>query len=447
MIVKKFQAPTEKEAILKAKDELGSNAVVLNVKTLKQRGVFRLFKKDVVEITAALEENDFIDGINKKKPTFNKNTSNVINSRMVSDSSIMPQLDENKAFGQMMHGSTVRGGIDLVADDTIKTGSDTSAIEQKLDSLQQMLKQQMDNNNIYKPQTPQRQNYTSAKNNSVSGQMHQDNNEEYGRNVIKERESANYKYLQLIYNKMIDSDVAPEYADEIIGDIESSLKKESNIDSILAAVYQKIILKLGQTKSIQLGNKPQIVMFIGPTGVGKTTTIAKIASTFKLEKQAKVAFITSDTYRIAAVEQLNTYASIIDCPVSVVYTNDELVECVDKYKNYDLIMIDTAGRSHKAEGQMEELEDLVGVLKQKKDEFDLDIYLTLSITTKYKDLMSICDRYKNISDETCVMGNMLNIELYTGAPLSYTTSGQNVPNDIEIIDKQALAKHLLGGSI
>ena len=119
-------------------------------------------------------------------------------------------------------------------------------------------------------------------------------------------------------------------------------------------------------------------------------------------------------------------------------------------------MIDTAGRSHKAEGQMEELEDLVGVLKQKKDEFDLDIYLTLSITTKYKDLMSICDRYKNISDwgliftkldETCVMGNMLNIELYTGAPLSYTTSGQNVPNDIEIIDKQALAKHLLGGSI
>lgn len=456
MIVKKFQAPTEKEAILKAKDELGSNAVVLNVKTLKQRGVFRLFKKDVVEITAALEENDFIDGINKKKPTFNKNTSNVINSRMVSDSSIMPQLDENKAFGQMMHGSTVRGGIDLVADDTIKTRSDTSAIEQKLDSLQQMLKQQMDNNNIYKPQTSQRQNYTSAKNNSVSGQMHQDNNEEYGRNVIKERESANYKYLQLIYNKMIDSDVAPEYADEIIGDIESSLKKESNIDSILAAVYQKIILKLGQTKSIQLGNKPQIVMFIGPTGVGKTTTIAKIASAFKLEKQAKVAFITSDTYRIAAVEQLNTYASIIDCPVSVVYTNDELVECVDKYKNYDLIMIDTAGRSHKAEGQMEELEDLVGVLKQKKDEFDLDIYLTLSITTKYKDLMSICDRYKNISDwgliftkldETCVMGNMLNIKLYTGAPLSYTTSGQNVPNDIEIIDKQALAKHLLGGSI
>ena len=255
---------------------------------------------------------------------------------------------------------------------------------------------------------------------------------------------------------MIDSDVAPEYADEIIGDIESSLKKESNIDSILAAVYQKIILKLGQTKSIQLGNKPQIVMFIGPTGDRKTTTIAKIASAFKIEKQAKVAFITSDTYRIAAVEQLNTYASIIDCPVSVVYTNDELVECVDKYKNYDLIMIDTAGRSHKAEGQMEELEDLVGVLKQKKDEFDLDIYLTLSITTKYKDLMSICDRYKNISDwgliftkldETCVMGNMLNIELYTGAPLSYTTSGQNVPNDIEIIDKQALAKHLLGGSI
>lgn len=452
MIVKRFQAPTETEAILKAKDELGSNAVVLNVKTLKQRGVFRLFKKDVVEVTAALEENEFVDGINSKKPVAHKGNVQTINRNMVSSSTAMPRLEEENSFNNSFSRSG--GGINLVADDNIRSSSDTSAIEQKLDSLQSMLKQQMDKTPY--PTQQQRQNgYAQGASNDIA-HSRIDNRQDISQSVVKERESANYKYLQLIYKKMIDSDVAPEYADEIIGDIESSMKKESNIDSILSAVYQKIVLKLGQTKAIQLSNKPTIAMFIGPTGVGKTTTIAKIASAFKLEKNIKVAFITSDTYRIAAVEQLNTYASIIDCPVSVVYTNDEMLECIERYRNYDLIMIDTAGRSHKADAQMEELEDLIGILNQKKDEFNLDLYLTLSVTTKYQDLKSICDRYRHISnwglvftklDETCVLGNMFNIKLYTGAPLSYTTSGQNVPNDIELIDKQALAKHLLGGSI
>ena len=128
----------------------------------------------------------------------------------------------------------------------------------------------------------------------------------------------------LIYNKLIDNEVDSRYADEIIGEIENSLKKESNLDSILSAVYQKIILKLGKPKTITLGDKAKVIFFIGPTGVGKTTTIAKIASSFKIEKEAKVAFITADTYRIAAVEQLNTYASIIDCPVSVVYSVEDM---------------------------------------------------------------------------------------------------------------------------
>ncbi len=421
MIVKRFQAPTETEAILKAKEDLGSSAVVLSVKTLKQRGIFKLLKKDMVEITAALEENDFVDGINANKPSFQNTEKQTINHSMVQKSS-----------------------INLVADDQTRTSVDTSSIEQKLDSLQSLLKQQIE------------KEYTSEdKQISTPNQPFSDEITEQDK-IVKDRENTNYKYLQLIYKKMIDCDVDSEYADEIISDIENSMKKESNIDSILAAVYQKIILKLGETREISLTDKAKVVLFIGPTGVGKTTTIAKIASKFKLEKQAKVAFITSDTYRIAAVEQLNTYASIIDCPVSVVYTSEELLDCVDQYKDYDLIMVDTAGRSHKAEEQMEELEDLIGALNAKKDQFDVELYLTLSVTTKNKDLKSICDRYNNIDnwaliftklDETCVLGNILNMKLYTGAPLSYTTSGQNVPNDIEVVDKQALAKHLLGGNV
>ena len=130
-------------------------------------------------------------------------------------------------------------------------------------------------------------------------------------------------------------------------------------------------------------------------------------------------------------------------------------ECLNEFKNYELILVDTAGRSHKSEEQMEELEELIAKVGSRKDEFDYEIYLTLSVTTKYKDLINIAEKYEHIKDwaiiftkldETCCLGNMLNMKLFTGAPLSYTTSGQNVPNDIEVINEQGLAKLLLGGN-
>ena len=431
MIVKKFQADTETEAILKAKEELGNGAVVLNVKTLKQRGIFRLFKKDVVEVTAALEEKDFINGINNKKPTFDNKKA--ANSGFNTEIGNMKSITESKPV------------INLVADEKIDVNGNAANIEKKLDSLHSLLENQITSSSaVHKKQDTYVQN-TNLNDKDVT----------LGKQIVKERENANYKFLQLIYKKMIGNEVDTKYADEIISDIEASLKKESNIDSILAAVYQKIILKLGTPKTISLGDKPKVILFIGPTGVGKTTTIAKIASHFKLEKETKVAFITSDTYRIAAVDQLNTYASIIDCPVNVAYSADEIGECLDEFKDYELILVDTAGRSHKSEEQMEELDNLIEMIASRADEFDLEIYLTLSVTTKYKDLVNIADKYRHIEnwaliftklDETCYLGNMLNMKLYTGAPLSYTTSGQNVPNDIEVINEQRLAKLLLGGN-
>ena len=181
--------------------------------------------------------------------------------------------------------------------------------------------------------------------------------------------------------------------------------------------------------------------------------IIKIASSFKIEKEAKVAFITADTYRIAAVEQLNTYASIIDCPVSVVYSVEDMNRSLSEYKDYDLILVDTAGRSHKAEAQMDELKAFIAEVAQREDEFDFECYLTLSMTTKYKDLRNIADKYDDVDwaviftklDETCSLGNILNVRMLTDRQLSYTTSGQNVPDDIEVINEQGVAKQLLGG--
>ena len=428
MIVKKYQGATEEEAIKKAQEDLGNKAVVLNVKTLQQRGVFRLFKKDIVEITAAVEEEDFKSSINQRKPVMSDESSKVVVGTQVTPSRPLNSRNDSK--------------VNLVADENISIPSESNAavLEQKLDSLHNLLQSQMAKE--------------AAKDSAIPADIKSEG-EAAGKKVISERENSNMKFIKLIYKKLVDNEVDEKYADQIMSDIEGSLKKESNIDSILAAAYQKIILKLGEADDIEIGYKPKVIFFVGPTGVGKTTTIAKVASRFKLEQQAKVAFITSDTYRIAAVEQLNTYASIIDSPVSVIYSADELEEAVNAYKDYDLIMVDTAGRSHKSEDQMDELGDMLAKTKALKDSFDVKVYLVLSITTKYKDLVNITERYKDIDDwsiiftkldETCALGNILNIRMLTGAALSYTTSGQNVPNDIELINEQSLAKQLLGGN-
>ncbi len=209
-------------------------------------------------------------------------------------------------------------------------------------------------------------------------------------------------------------------------------------------VYQKIILKLGQPEGIEVsGNTTKFVVFIGPTGVGKTTTIAKIASCFQLEKKAKVALVTADTYRIAAVEQLRTYANILGIPLRVVYSAEEMEGIVEELKEFDLVFVDTAGRSHKNQEQKEDLKDLLQAIPEDGKE----IYLVLSAATKYRDLEKITEIYKEIAkfDETSGIGNIYNIRMLTQAPLSYATWGQNVPDDIGRIDVQDIAKQLLGG--
>ena len=388
MIIKKFQAETETEAIMMAKEEMGKDAVVLNIKTTKQKGFKRLFKKDIVEVTAALEEK--------------RTTANIPIAEIKKEQEVASVKEESKK---------------------------SSAIEEKLNNLQSMIETKLN---------------TQAEDNNIP-----ETSEPAEKNV-------NFAFLRLVYSQLLDNEVDEKYANMIIGEIESALKKESNIDSILSGIYQKIILKLGQPEPIELvDNKTKLVFLVGPTGVGKTTTIAKLASEFKLNKKAKVGMITSDTYRIAAVEQLRTYASILDIPLQVVFTLEEMNSAVKQFAGYDIVFVDTAGRSHKNAEQCDELFHLIKDMDIDSDEIEKEIYLVLSTATKYKDLLKITDTYDNLSgykliftkvDETSAIGNILNIKLKTKAPLSYITGGQAVPDDISVVDMQKIAKQLLGGS-
>ena len=230
--------------------------------------------------------------------------------------------------------------------------------------------------------------------------------------------------------------------------------KNPELEQVLSTVYQKMILKFGPTRVIELEDhprKPKVVFFFGPTGVGKTTTIAKIASKFKVEQGRKVALLTSDTYRIAAVEQLRTYANILEAPLTIIYSAEDLNKAFERFSDADVILIDTAGHSHKNEQQKQELIEL---LKCANDYGDVENYLVLSATTKFKDLKSIVDAYRELSgfkviftklDETSAYGNLLNIKLYAGVDIAYTTNGQNVPDDMQMFDTQQVVKQLLGG--
>ena len=184
---------------------------------------------------------------------------------------------------------------------------------------------------------------------------------------------------------------------------------------------------------------------MGPTGVGKTTTLAKLAAHFSLIERKPIALITIDTYRIAAIEQLKTYGKIMGLPVEVVFTPEALQKTIKRHADKALIMIDTAGRSHRNQTQMQELKRFIS------PDHSFENYLVLSACTRYQDMLKIYQSFNPISvhkliftklDEAEVIGGLLNMLYHTHKPLSYITFGQNVPEDIKIPGPENLA-HLI----
>ena len=429
MTINKFQGKTKEEAIEKAKAEFGENAVIMNVKEVKPKGLFGIFASSTYEVTAAIEEKENFSTNMSALASHTKSRENI--SLAADEEIAIPQPMRTPAREELVKMEPVKPRSFPVISETSITDDEVDEKErayasekqfkERLDNLSELLEQKL------------------AKNPSDDGFKSSSNSEEM--NIVR-----------MIYTTLLRNDVHEKYANQILDEVEKFIRPGNNVDMILPNIYQKLVLKFGQPKTIELsGKKPNVVFFIGPTGVGKTTTIAKIASKYKVEYNRKVAFITADTYRIAATEQLRVYADILDAPMSIVYSVDEINEAIEKYMDYDLIFVDTAGFSHKNEQQRSDMKKL---LEGVNEEYRKEVYLVLSATTKYHDLMDIVDVYREISnykliftklDETSSYGNLLNIKLYADADLSYVTNGQNVPDDIEVFDTQKIVKQLLGG--
>ena len=241
----------------------------------------------------------------------------------------------------------------------------------------------------------------------------------------------------------VDEEILNEMSQPNIGDTSANVK--SRAARITLSNYIEEHLKF--SNGIKLNRHgPRIVAVLGTTGVGKTTTLAKIAAKYMLDKKIEAVLVTADTYRISAVEQLKTYSDILSLPLEIVYSPEELSAVIEKNKHRELILIDTAGGSRQSAEQMNELKNLLSVKSR------IEKHLVLSATTKLTDARAMIERFSVVEperiivtkiDETGTLGLILNLLKDSNLMLSYFTTGQGVPEDIELANANILTDLIL----
>ena len=324
----------------------------------------------------------------------------------------------------------------------VTAAKDTSYTEAKKAPLNKMRK-------FYKNQSLRSNLEDSSKKKSSVSLLHGEANalkNRHNNHMVKRNHvpQNNARELFALHQRMLFQGIEENIALDLIEKInrimssENVLKNEE-LKSCLIHAFEKTGLRASPIKMEQ--GKQKIVAFVGPTGVGKTTTIAKLAAIQAIKMRKRVALITLDNYRIAGIEQLKIYAKIIGIPIEIASTGKEFKECLNSLKDKDLILIDTAGMSQGNEYQFNELRIFFDKIRH------VETHLLLSATTKENDLIDILARFKVFPiskllftklDESTSYGNMLNQIIQSKIPVSYFTNGQQVPEDIEIATLERL---------
>lgn len=253
----------------------------------------------------------------------------------------------------------------------------------------------------------------------------------------------------LAYSQLLDAEVAEDVARDIMDRVRGGLTPRDAEDPLVVqSRLQRCVeerIPVSGPIAVAPGRR-RVVALVGPTGVGKTTTIAKLAANFRLREHRRVGLITVDTYRIAAVEQLRTYADIIDLPMEVVATPREMKQALARLADLDLVLLDTAGRSPQDEARIQELQAILA--ESQPDE----VHLVLSSVASLPQLSRAARQFGQVGvtslvmtklDEATGLGNLLSLLGRSNLPISYVTHGQNVPDDIEPADRRQLARQIL----
>jgi flagellar biosynthesis protein FlhF len=390
MKIRRYIAKNTQEAILKVKMDLGSEALILNTKKVKKKGLFGLFSKPMIEVLAAVDEYNEL----KQEKEAAKSQEKPSNNNVTIEKTNFDEKEEKIAN-----------------------------LENKITNIEEMLQKL----------------YSQVKTDDKTA----------GNKSAELNENQSSRTADIFYNNLLKNEVDADIAKKLTDTAAARAGGSAGVNDIAAQLSGIISGLLGRPETIKPGTpgKPTVVMFVGPTGVGKTTTLAKIAANYLLNQKKTIGLITADTYRIAAVEQLKTYAEILGIPVSVAYTPAEIKEAVSLHNDKDIVLIDTAGRSHRNKGQFEELKALISASGAE------EIYLVLSATTSIRNCREILNSYNFLkdykliftkTDEAPVLGIIMNVRYLTGKSLSYITTGQSVPDDIETANIEKITKNLIG---
>lgn len=299
------------------------------------------------------------------------------------------------------------------------------------------------------------------------------NNQTEGYSSINDDLKREIADLKSIMKSVQRQSIQSQYPDELLPFIDY-LKRQELSKELIAAISDELFTHFknnenkisfsemrdltenylrNQLMDVDIGGltyEKKYINVLGPTGVGKTTTIAKMAARAVLEKKKKIGFITTDTYRIAAIEQLKTYAGLLQSPVEIVYNAEDYQNAIKKLDYLDIIFIDTAGRNYKEAKYVHDLQRLIDFSKQAES------FLVVSLTAKERDIESIIEQFDKISiekfiftklDETNSIGTMFNLMIKYKKGLAYYTNGQEVPEDIEQADLEKLFELFFQGEV
>ncbi len=434
MLVKTFQAASMPEALRMVKAELGPDAMILSTKKERTGGFLGFFSKQVYRVTAA------IDPVRKQAPpiaapaVYREAPPRERTAREEMESSMLaPLARELKDLREKVESLTRREEearaeakqADGEAAEQLEAGVNLKNIPRSdLEEIKKLLLATLAKSQEGGTKDVQWPAVTDG--GIVAGRS--------GAELLPEDSP--------LARELATSGVSTELIRKIV-DTLNTLPLQSGDQTVKGRLGETLgrLIKFAGTLKLKK-NSPRIIALVGPTGVGKTTTTAKLAAMYALNRGNKVALITMDIFRVGAVEQLKTYSRIMGIPLEVASTPKELEKAVEKHSACDLIFIDTAGRSHKDKEKLDEMKSFL------EDKIPMEVYLCLSATTKDRELEEILNRFRIFQvskvvftkiDECESFGNMVNLLMKDNLQIAYFTTGQRVPEDIEIATPAKLA--------
>jgi flagellar biosynthesis protein FlhF len=435
MLVKTFQAASMPEALRMVKAELGPDAMILSTKKEQTGGFLGFFSKQVYRVTAA------VDPVRKPAPpaaapvVYRDPPPRERTAREEMESSMLaPLARELKDLREKVESLTRREeearaeAKPADGDDALESpdgGINLKNIPRSdLEEIKKLLlatlakSQEGGTKDVQWP--------TIDDGGATKGQS--------GADLLPDDSP--------LARELASSGVSTELIRKIV-DTLNTLPLQSGNQTVKGRLGETLgrLIKFAGTLKLKK-NAPRIIALVGPTGVGKTTTTAKLAAMYALNRGNKVALITMDIFRVGAVEQLKTYSRIMGIPLEVASTPKELEKAVEKHSSCDLIFIDTAGRSHKDKEKLDEMKNFL------ENKIPMEVYLCLSATTKDRELEEILNRFRIFQvskvvftkiDECESFGNMVNLLMKDNLQIAYFTTGQRVPEDIEIATPAKMA--------